>query len=288
MMGTWKSLLLIPGFVLTFLLAAPAANAPTLSFKFSPVKVGKLTTEAWGVNNAGVMVGDYQDKPGDMHGFMLNGTKVTRINHPQGSNTVCVHINSNNAIVGYYGTSKGEKGFVYRKGKFTNIPGPAGALGSQANGINDKGWIVGGYTTSSGSSQGFLLKGKTYKTLNVPGATATVATGINNNGDIVLSWVDTSGNSESSLYNGKTYKTINVPGAVHSIARDINAAGDVIYQWLPDDFHSHGALLHDGKYYKFDCHNSMSTAGAGLNDNGLAVGSCQPVNNLERGFKATY
>jgi uncharacterized membrane protein len=122
----------------------------------------------------------------------------------------------------------------------------------------------------------------------VPGASATVATGINKRGHIVLSWIDTSGNSESSLYNGKTYKTINVPGALHSIARDINDADDVVYQWFPDDVHSHGALRYSGKYYKFDCHNSMSTAGAGLNNLGVLVGSCQPLNNYERGFKATY
>ncbi len=78
---------------------------------------------------------------------------------------------------GYTDAGGKGKGFLYQSGKFTTIPGPRGALYSQANGINDAGLIVGGYTTSSGYSQGFVLKGKTYTTLNVPGALATVASG---------------------------------------------------------------------------------------------------------------
>ena len=44
-MKTCKALLLVPGFVLAFMIAATAANAPTLSFKFTTVRVpGALST----------------------------------------------------------------------------------------------------------------------------------------------------------------------------------------------------------------------------------------------------
>jgi uncharacterized membrane protein len=117
---------------------------------------------------------------------------------------------------------------------------------------------------------------------------ATVAEGINNQGDIVLDWLDSAGNIESSLYNGKTYKTINVPNAVQSFAHDINKAGDIAYQWFSNDFSGHGALFHKGKYYTFDCSNSMGTAANGLNDENRIVGFCEPNNNYEGGFVATY
>ena len=60
-----KSLLLAV-FVLMFVIAATAANAPTLTFKFTTVRVpGALTTSVEGINNAGVMVGQYPSREGD-------------------------------------------------------------------------------------------------------------------------------------------------------------------------------------------------------------------------------
>ena len=142
--------------------------------------------------------------------------KWTHIDHPKGSSTICKNINSSGVIVGNYQIKTTTMGFVYQNGKFTDIPGPAGATSSQASGINDKGVIVGSYRDSKGI-HGFRLTGSTYKTLNVPGATATFATGINNKGYIVLYWQDAEQNSESSIWNGKTYKTIDVPGATEHV-----------------------------------------------------------------------
>jgi uncharacterized membrane protein len=289
-MKTCKSLLLVSGFVTMVMLTAASADAPTITFKFTPVVVGKLNTTVGGINNSGVMVGQYMSKPTVTQSFMLSGKTLTHIKHPNGSNTICMHINSARAIVGNYTDSKHKmKGFVYRNGKFTDIPGPAGATSSQANGINDKGWIVGAYTVPGGGHpKAFLLKGKTYKTLKVPGTVAAIATGINKDGDVVLYAENASEGVSSYLYNGKTYKTINVPDAVESDAYDINSAGDVVYEWFDQNYHAHGALLHNGNYYKFDCPKSMSTAGFGLNDKGVIVGACEPDGQIGEGFKATY
>ena len=102
-MKTCKTLLLVPTLVLAFMISAVAANAPTLTFKFQTIRVpGALTTALNGINNAGVMVGLYIDKPGYQRGFMLNGKTLTRIDHPHGSQTVCWQINSKGAIVGGY------------------------------------------------------------------------------------------------------------------------------------------------------------------------------------------
>jgi uncharacterized membrane protein len=151
-MKTCKSLLLLPAFVLAFMMAA-TANAPTVTFKFTNVKVpGALTTAAGGVNNSGVVVGQYQAGKGVTRGFMLNGGKLTRIDRPKGSQTICRNINSSGAIVGSYVNANGTMtGFLYENGKFTDIPGPAGAKFSEANGINDSGSIVGHYGDSSGN-----------------------------------------------------------------------------------------------------------------------------------------
>jgi uncharacterized membrane protein len=187
----------------------------------------------------------------------------------------------------YQNSNTTTMGFVYQSGKFTDIPGPAGAKNSAANGINDKGVIVGSYQDSKGS-HGFRLTGSTYKTLNVPGATATFAAGINNKGHIVLYWQDKMDNSESSIWNGKTYKTIDVPGATNTMAMDLDNADDVVFQWFDSLYHPHGALLHGGKYYTIDHPQSMGTYGMGINDKSVVVGFYVPDNNYQGGFIATY
>jgi len=297
-MKNCKSILCVLAFALAFtVVAATAADAPPLSFKFTTVNVpGAMDTYPGGVNNAGVSVGEYLDSSGAAHGYILNGKKLTTLDDPKGEagTTGGSNLNPDGAIsvVGFYTNSSGNSvGFLYKKGKYTDIPGPKGAVASSGNAINDSGAIVGEYVDSSVVAHGFLLKGKKYTTLNVPGAASTVATGINKGGWIVLYWVNSSGAVESSLTknSGKTYKAINVPGAASTYALDLDAAGDVTYQWLDSAGASHGALLHSGKYYKFDYPKAVWTYGGGINDKSTIVGGYQATTGGPiSGFKATY
>jgi len=295
-MKNCKSMLCLLAFVLGCAIMAAAADAPPLTFKFSKASVpGATMTEPGGINNKGVSVGLYSNSAGT-HGYILQGKKVTTLDDPNAiaGATFGSNLNPDGAItvVGYYTSSKtGDAvAFLYKGGKYTDIPGPSGAVQSYGSAINDTGAAVGYYIDSSGLTHGFLLKGKTYKTLDVPTASATYATGINKSGKIVLYWLNSSGTYESSLYNGKTYKTINIPGASSSIALDLNAAGDVCYQWIDSANVNHGALLSKGKYYKFDYPKSVATYGGGINDVGNIVGGYQTSTGGTNwfGFKATY
>ena len=285
-----KSLLLATGLVLAFMMAAAAANAP-LTFKFTTVNVpGAIATVLGGINNSGVIVGQYEDKKEVLHCFMMVGSKVTTINHPNAVSDGCIHINSAGAIVGFWKNSAGiTTGFLYQNGKFTNIPGPSGAKSSVAYGINDTGQIVGYYTDSSNKTHGFLLKGTTYTILNVPGAASTIATGINKAGNIVM-YYGIGTHIWSALYNGKTYKTINVPEAANSLTRDINNTGDIVYEILNSSFaHEEGVLFHAGKYYTVDYPGSAATSGFGINDDSVLVGLYQATTSSpDQGFKATF
>ena len=300
-MKNCKSILCALGFALACAVAATAGESPKLTFTFTKANVpGAMQTGPSGINNAGVMVGGYIDKNSVSHGYILNGKKLTTLDDPKAmaGTTGPENLNPNGAIsvVGVYNNSSGNSvGFLYKNGKYTDIPGPAGAVSSLASGINDKGAIVGDYVDTNGRTHGFLLKGKKYTTLDVPAAFGTTAaSGINKAGWIVLWWMDQRGLIESSITkdNGNTYHDIDVPLAVDSYASDLNSAGDVTYFWVDSAAVGHGALLHAGKYYKFDYSKAIFTYAGGINDKRTIVGGYQVKTKNGHppllGFKVTY
>jgi len=113
-----------------------------LTFKFSTADVrGEYQTQVE-INNNGEMVGYYQDAKGYSHGYTLNGKKLTRQNHPKGTNTLATGTNFNGPvkIVGSYKNSSGNSvGFRSSPAakKFKDTPSPAikGATSSCTGGI---------------------------------------------------------------------------------------------------------------------------------------------------------
>jgi uncharacterized membrane protein len=292
----FRATLPVSGVMLAFIAVATAADAPKLTFNFSRVNIpGATQTFVTGINNAGVMVGTYQDSAGTYHGFILDRKKITTLDVPHGTNTSIGNIRPNGAIeiVGGDTNSAGRAtGFLYKDGHFTDIPGPRGSTASGANGINDDGDIVGSYLASNGVTEGYLLTKHGYTSFNVYMSQINVASGVNDRGKLVYWSVDgLSGNTTSYLYDIKTQQstTINVPGASDSLAEDISNVGNVTYQWIDSEGVSHGALLRGGTYYKFDYSNSVWDYAAGLNDRNRIVGSYEAVSNGPfQGFKAIY
>lgn len=296
-----KLMLCVIALMLLFTAAATtAADAPKLTFKFYPANVlGALQTFAGEINNKGVMVGQYQDKNG-LHGYILNGKKLTTVDDPNGTNTAVSGINFNGAIkvVGVYTNSSGNSvGFRYTPAtkQFTDIPSPKGATSSYTGGMNDQGWIAGYYTDSSNNAHGFLLQGKKYTILNVPGATASYAYGINNQGNITLTWVNSSGAYEGALYNytSKKYATINFPGAgpKGSEASFINNEGDITFWWFDSAGNLHGALRVNATktFYKVDYPKAgVGTVANGINDKNALVGQYQHASGPVSSYKATF
>jgi probable HAF family extracellular repeat protein len=108
---------------------------------------GSVDTAAFGINNSGQIVGQYDTGLGP-------------------------------SLIG-------EKGFLYSGGSYTSLSVP-GAIDTRAFGINDTGQIVGTYRDTSDITHGFLFSGGTYSTLDDPLATGgTRVFGINNTGQIV-------------------------------------------------------------------------------------------------------
>jgi hypothetical protein len=284
--------------VLTFV-AVGLAAAPSLTFKFTDVHANKtaLETDTYGVNNAGVIVGDYVDSKSVQHGMILAGTKLTTVNNKSceaisGTGGISFYgVNSAGKAAGWCTSSKTglDTGFVYANGKFTPVNFPK-SNGTQATGINDKGWVVGLYLDSASLSHGFVKVGTKYTRIDVKGETNTVAWGVNNKGQITVYATNSAGDFDSFLVTGKTFKNINNPkakGGLGTIVHTPSNVGDIDGTYYNSAGTEMGWLLHKGKYY--DVVDPKGTTRAdGLNDKSVLVGRYGTGSFGGTGFKATY
>src|SRR5262249_4245487 len=104
---------------------------------------GASFTQAYGINDAGQIVGVFSSATGG-GGFLDTAGSFTTINVPgAGGGTSANGINNLGQIVGSFVAPDGTThGFLYSDGSFTTIDVPGGRS-TEVNGINDAGQIVG-------------------------------------------------------------------------------------------------------------------------------------------------
>jgi len=116
---------------------------------------GALFTYASGINNAGQIVGFYEDLNGNEHAFLKNGSTYTTIDPPGANFAQAWGINNNGQVVGFYNKySGGQQSFIEEGSAYSFFTVPGGQ-GTYAFGINDSGQLVGTYYFN-GDSHGFL------------------------------------------------------------------------------------------------------------------------------------
>jgi len=178
--------------LVSFTLAAAFAHAPAAiaGYYYSPVDPpGSIASEALGLNDSGVIVGEYSVQTG-------TGPSVSSFQY----------------------------GFVDNQGVFTTLaPNPDSSCGGYAPmcnaawGVNNAGDVVGTYFTDDGAAHGFLYTNGNYSTfteLNVPGAGSTQAFGISNNGLVVGQAIESSGDlSRDSLNDQRIDGSLPVQGS---------------------------------------------------------------------------
>ena len=118
---------------------------------------------AFGINDAGDVVGDYTASGGVIFGFIkLAGGAFHTIAVSGAAETVALGINDNDTVVGAYidgtGNSQTIHGFIWRiGGSLTTMVDDPNATGlSFIDDINNEGDIVGSYIDSHGDFDGFL------------------------------------------------------------------------------------------------------------------------------------
>jgi hypothetical protein len=269
------------------LLAAALSAAQKIQYFQYP---GVDATYVTGVSNSGVILGYYLDSQSDAHGFSLSNGQYTSLDDPDGINTTPSGINSRGTIVGYYFSYSANtyEAFSYYDGTFINIYPGTDCTASYAFGIDDNDDMAGQCQTDS-EIEGWIYKDGSFQLISVPGSAWSYATDININGSATFIWSPpNSTRVESSIYNGTAFRNIDEPNKQDTYAWAINTAGNVAISWRSGDS-GYGAIMVGKTYHNIQPAKCITgTQITGINDYGLAVGTCGVGGNSQYGMTVTF
>lgn len=263
--------------------AIPNMAGQTPAFKLIDFP-GAASTQSWGINSRGDIVGFYTSADKSSHGFLLSGGHYTPIDFPGAAVTLLNGIDARGAIVGEYGTTltSPHRGFVLSTGGiFTPIDYP-GAAFTSAIGIAPGGEIVGFYALADNVNHSFVLTWDRFTPIDFPGATATLVNGISLQGDIVGGYKIGSTTHGFLLSNGN-FTTIDYPAAANTIATGTNSSGDIVGRYTDAVAVNHAFLLRGGKFTSIDYPGATFTGATAIDPSGNILGRCN-VGGLTHGF----
>lgn len=139
-----------------------------------------IPTFAFGINNAGTVVGTYQTSATSASGYMLNGSTYQTVNVDGARSTYVYDINDGGTVAGTFISSTGEiRGF---RGIGANQTQFSAGRQTYVRGINNFGDVVGSYVDAAGFTKGFAwLTDGSFWTFAVSEALRTNVMSINDN-----------------------------------------------------------------------------------------------------------
>jgi len=154
----------------------PSGNFTPIDYPLSGVQ-GTFVT---GINDRGLIVGNYTDESGEVHGFIDNHGTFTTLDFPGAAFTSNSAVNNSGTMIGGYSDTFDVihgpgviHGFLYEHGKFTTIDAPgagtAQGQGTYEEGISSNG-TIGGFTVNDNGASGWLLRMGQFSSLNDPNA----------------------------------------------------------------------------------------------------------------------
>ena len=153
---------------------------------------GPATTNAWGVNDSGVIVGFYTNSSSNFQAFKWVNGVFTNFGCPGWTNTRAYGINDAGVIVGDNANSPSGpfSGFALASGKCIPVNYP-GATWTSAKGINKSDVISGWYRDSKNVFHGFIESGGQFQSFDPSNSMNTLAFHINDKAQIVGWYTDT-------------------------------------------------------------------------------------------------
>jgi probable HAF family extracellular repeat protein len=155
-----------------------------------------VTTQAFGINNQGLVVGDYYRADGVPHGFVWRRGRFTTVDGPLGTGATLTDLDDRGRIIGLSSSDPANPGtsagFQLQQRRYSTFAVPGAPL-TFPLAVNNRGQIVGFSALrfaleEDSDTRGFVLRngaGGPLTRIDVPGAFGSGATGINDHGTIV-------------------------------------------------------------------------------------------------------
>jgi probable HAF family extracellular repeat protein len=233
------------------------------------------STQTWGINARGDIVGFYVAADKTSHGFLYNGGHFTAINYPGAAVTLVNGVNARGDLVGEYGATatSSHRGFLLSTdGVFTPIDYPR-ATYTSGIGIDARGNVLGAYTLADNVNHGFLLSEGHFTSIDYPGADGTAVNGISPQGDIVGGY-SIGSVSHGFLFSSGAYTSFDYPSAAFTTATGANAAGTIVGRYRDAGGVNHGFVLNNGTFTNFDYPSATFTGATSIDTAGNILGRC--------------
>jgi hypothetical protein len=195
-------------------------------------------TLAQGINNAGVISGEYlTNRATEAHGFTYENGVYTSYDYPgYTGETDGMGINNNGDLTGFYHFN-GPHGYLDNDGTFSSFDYPGGNTTTFPHALNDSNEVAGYYRVNSNGPVGFLYANGSFTEIKYPNDQATYAAGINNTGVVAgYSTILDPPYSVGWLWQNGTFTTLS--STVMMQVSGINNTGQIVGVYFPSgDYH---------------------------------------------------
>src|SRR6267378_3686237 len=287
---------------------------------FDPL--GSILTIAFGINNLGTIVGEWQEQSGAFHGFTRSPSGLyTTTDFPGSIDSELTDINSHGTSVGGYdlGDLSTSLAFVDAQGMFTSFDDPAAAhMETRALGINSANFTSGFFDDPTGNEHSFVrAPNAQFHNFDFPFADFTDAFKLNDSGTLVGQYATNFPGHGFVLSGAMTlsgapspcqFLSFDYPDSQNTGTRDINNAGQItgLYR-VRGNPARHGFLAtqtvagnsgqttpcqeaasvttrHGTSFQSFDFPGSTNTQATAITPSGEIVGRYFTSNGSQHGF----
>jgi len=270
--------------------AQPAAATPaTARYRFISIEIpgaigcggNYYCDAAFGINDARLVVGQYQTADSNYHGFVWQNGILHTLDYPGAADTHILGVNNRGVVSGMYDNGDPNTEHVvtysFQSRAWTMLPDIPNYPNNEGYGINDFGVAVGNAFGASGNVAWIWNPNShSYTFFAVPGSTQDTTypgDGINDKGQVVGQYQDSSGVWHGFLKEGETYTTIDPPDSTYTYAIGINNSGTVVGFWENLSGWGEGFVrTSDGVFTVVDFPGGLETLIYGINDWGDICG----------------
>jgi probable HAF family extracellular repeat protein len=190
--------------------------------------LGGHSSQAWGINKVGAIVGSSTLASGAGHAFLYKAGVMRDLGALGGGQSGATAINDSGVVVGSSRVLSGATRAVRWKNGVKKNLGTLGGRNSEATGINLSGVIVGWSETAAGQRHGFVWKDGVMTDIGTLGGSSSVANGINKAGKVVGQSTTASGEGHAFSWKAGVLTDLGTHGREFSFATAVNNPGQIV------------------------------------------------------------